>query len=123
MTNEKYMLLALDLAKSTLGQTSPNPVVGAVVVKNGHIVGTGAHLQSGMPHAEVYAIEMANDLAIGATLYTTLEPCCHHGKTGPCTQYIINKKIQKVIIATLDPNPKVMGMGVKALKKLVLVLR
>ena len=84
-----YMILALQLAEEFRGKTSPNPMVGAVVVKNGEIVGSGAHQRAGAPHAEVYALDEAGEKAKGATLYVTLEPCCHHGKTPPCTDKII----------------------------------
>ncbi|MCC2625682.1 MAG: ribD [Burkholderiales bacterium] len=113
---EYYMRLALDLARTGMGYTSPNPCVGSVIVKNGVVIGSGAHLRAGLAHAEVSALNMAGDNAAGATLYVTLEPCNHHGKTPPCTDDIIKSKIAKVIIATLDPNPLVCGKGVKALE-------
>ncbi|HLX52645.1 MAG TPA: bifunctional diaminohydroxyphosphoribosylaminopyrimidine deaminase/5-amino-6-(5-phosphoribosylamino)uracil reductase RibD [Aquella sp.] len=111
-----YMNLALDLARTGIGYTSPNPCVGSVIVKNGQIIGTGAHLQAGLEHAEVAAIQMAGKNASGSTLYVTLEPCNHHGKTPPCTEAIINSGISRVIVATLDPNPLVSGKGIKALE-------
>jgi diaminohydroxyphosphoribosylaminopyrimidine deaminase/5-amino-6-(5-phosphoribosylamino)uracil reductase len=111
-----YMSLALDLARTGMGYTSPNPCVGAVIVKNGEIVGTGAHLKAGLEHAEIAALNMAGANADGATLYVTLEPCNHLGKTPPCTQAIIKSKIARVVVATLDPNPLVSGRGIKALE-------
>lgn len=117
MTDENMMKLALQLAQSAEGQTSPNPLVGAVCVKNGQIIGTGAHLKAGTPHAEVHALEMAGTEAIGAELYVTLEPCAHHGKTPPCTDLIISSGIRRVVIASTDPNPSVNGRGIELLKK------
>jgi len=112
-----FMKLALDLAIGTLGQTSPNPVVGAVLVKDGQIIGMGAHLKAGEPHAEVHAIEMAGDQAIGSVLYVTLEPCSHYGKTPPCSDLVIKTGIKKVFVATTDPNPQVAGKGIERMKK------
>ncbi len=117
MKNTDYMNLALDLARGTLGQTSPNPVVGAVVVKNNQIAGMGAHLKAGDPHAEVHAIRMAGEKAKGATIYVTLEPCSHHGKTPPCSDLVIRSGIKKVFVATTDPNPLVAGEGIARMKK------
>lgn len=116
MQHIDYMNFALQLAKATDGQTSPNPSVGAVLVKNNQIIGMGSHLFAGMEHAEIYAIEMAKENTNGATLYVTLEPCVHYGKkTPPCTKAIIDAGIKRVYIATLDLNPEVSGDGVKAL--------
>jgi len=111
-----YMELALKFARSRLGQTSPNPCVGAVVVKNNQILGCGTHLHAGGEHAEAIALKQAGDQAQGATLYITLEPCNHFGKTPPCTDAIINSKIKKVIVATKDVNPLVSGAGIKKLQ-------
>jgi len=105
MNNLDYMKLALNMAKATDGQTSPNPMVGAVLVKDNQIVGLGTHVKAGGPHAEVHAIQMAGDNAKGATLYVTLEPCCHSGKTPPCTDLLIRSGIKKVYVASVDPNP------------------
>lgn len=116
MNDASYMKLALDLAKNTLGQTSPNPVVGAVVVNNGEIVGMGAHLKAGTEHAEVHALKMAGNRAKGATAYVTLEPCSHHGRTPPCADLLIAMQVKKVVIASVDPNPLVAGRGIKKLK-------
>ena len=98
------------------GQTDPNPLVGAVIVNDNSIVGVGAHLKAGEPHAEIHAIRMAGEKAKGGTIYVTLEPCSHHGRTGPCAVAIVEAGIKKVVIATLDPNPLVAGNGVKILK-------
>lgn len=117
MEEREYMALALQLASGTLGQTSPNPVVGAVVVKDGRIVGMGAHLKAGEPHAEVHALRMAGEQAKGATLYVTLEPCTHHGRTPPCTEAILAAGIARVVVATLDVNPQVAGRGVNRLRE------
>lgn len=106
-----YMSLAIELAKKGQGKTSPNPCVGAVIVKNGEIVGRGYHKKAGTPHAEVNAIADAGDLATGATIYVTLEPCNHTGRTPPCTQAILNAGIRKVVVGMADPNPSVEGNG------------
>ncbi|WP_266095244.1 bifunctional diaminohydroxyphosphoribosylaminopyrimidine deaminase/5-amino-6-(5-phosphoribosylamino)uracil reductase RibD [Gracilibacillus oryzae] len=111
-TKEEWMDLALSLAEATIGQTSPNPSVGAVVVKDGVLLGVGTHLQAGGPHAEVHAIAQAGDRAEGADIYVTLEPCAHYGKTPPCAELIVEKGIKRVFIACLDPNPKVAGKGI-----------
>ena len=110
-----YMRYALTLAKKGKGTTSPNPMVGAVVVKNRRIVGKGYHKRKGKPHAEYIAIEDAGSLARGATLFVTLEPCVHFGATSPCVDTIIKAGIKKVFVATIDPNPIVNGKGVKKL--------
>lgn len=115
MTDRKYMKLAIELAGETKGQTSPNPVVGAVVVKENQIVGMGAHLKAGEPHAEVHAIRMAGEKAKDATIYVTLEPCSHYGRTPPCADLIIKSGIKRVVIASVDPNPLVAGGGIKKL--------
>ncbi|MEN1934630.1 bifunctional diaminohydroxyphosphoribosylaminopyrimidine deaminase/5-amino-6-(5-phosphoribosylamino)uracil reductase RibD [Paenibacillus sp. 102] len=117
MTDQEYMRIALQLAQSTAGQTSPNPMVGAVVVKDGNIVGMGAHLRAGEVHAEVHALRMAGDKAHGSTVYVTLEPCSHFGKTPPCCDLLIEKEVKRVVIATLDCNPLVSGNGAKRLRK------
>ena len=101
---------SLIAAQSYKGFTDPNPAVGAVVVKNGEVVSVGAHQQAGLPHAEVMALRDISD-ASDAVLYVTLEPCCHHGKTPPCTDLIIAKNIKQVYFAYLDPNPEVAGNG------------
>ncbi|MGP4039932.1 bifunctional diaminohydroxyphosphoribosylaminopyrimidine deaminase/5-amino-6-(5-phosphoribosylamino)uracil reductase RibD [Gracilibacillus sp. D59] len=115
-TNEEWMDLALNLAEATLGQTSPNPSVGAVVVKNGELLGVGTHLKAGGPHAEVHAIAQAGEKAKGADVYVTLEPCAHYGKTPPCAELLVKSEVNKVYIACLDPNPKVAGKGIEILQ-------
>ncbi|MFA9556085.1 bifunctional diaminohydroxyphosphoribosylaminopyrimidine deaminase/5-amino-6-(5-phosphoribosylamino)uracil reductase RibD [Evansella sp. AB-rgal1] len=110
------MKMALELAKATEGQTAPNPVVGSVIVKDGQIVGFGAHLRAGEEHAERHALKMAGEKAKGATMYVTLEPCSHFGRTSPCADAVIEAGISKVIIASTDPNPLVAGQGIKKLR-------
>ncbi|MDQ1146382.1 diaminohydroxyphosphoribosylaminopyrimidine deaminase/5-amino-6-(5-phosphoribosylamino)uracil reductase [Bacillus sp. SORGH_AS 510] len=117
MDDKFYMNLALDLARGALGQTTPNPVVGAVLVKDGQLIGLGAHLKAGEPHAEVHAIQMAGEKAKDATLYVTLEPCSHFGKTPPCSDLVIRSGVKKVFVATTDPNPQVVGTGIERMKK------
>ena len=109
------MKMALALAQKGKGFTNPNPVVGAVIVKNGRIVGRGYHKKCGMPHAEVNALKDAGPLAKGATIYVTLEPCDHFGRTPPCTEAVIRSGIKKVVLAMKDPNPVNNGKGVKRL--------
>lgn len=117
MSNDKkYMQLAIDLAKKGEGRTSPNPIVGAVIVKNRRIIGVGYHKKAGMPHAEVNALKAAGKAARGAALYVNLEPCDHFGRTPPCTDAIIKSGIKKVIIGMKDPNPLNNGRGIKKLK-------
>lgn len=115
--DERYMWLALDLASKGLGDTGPNPAVGAVLVKNGKVVGTGYHQRAGGPHAEILALEAAGEEARDATLYVTLEPCSHTGKTPPCTGSIISAGVRKVVVAMTDPNPLVNGQGIARLKE------
>jgi diaminohydroxyphosphoribosylaminopyrimidine deaminase/5-amino-6-(5-phosphoribosylamino)uracil reductase len=117
MTQEQCMKLTINLAKKGRGKTSPNPMVGALVVKNGEIVGRGYHKRFGQFHAEANALIACRDKAKDATLYVNLEPCCHHGKTPPCTDMIIKSGIRKVVCATLDPNSQVNGRGIKALRE------
>lgn len=114
--DSKYMKLAIELALKGEGSVNPNPLVGAVLVKNNKIIGKGYHKIFGGPHAEVYAIEEAGKNAKDSTLYVTLEPCAHKGKTPPCTTKIINSGIKKCVIATLDSNPIVSGKGIEILK-------
>ncbi len=112
-----FMALALKLAQKGAGFTSPNPMVGAVVVRDGRIVGRGYHRRYGGPHAEVEALRQAGEMARGATLYVTLEPCNHHGKTPPCTQAVLAAGIARVVIANADPNPRVTGGGADFLRQ------
>jgi len=111
------MEMALDLAEKGRGFTSPNPMVGAVVVKEGIVIGSGYHRKAGTPHAEVNAIHDAGKAARGATLYVTLEPCNHTGRTPPCTEKILQSGIQRVVVAADDPNPDVRGHGSAFLKE------
>ncbi len=106
-----YMKRALELARTRQGRTRPNPTVGAVLVKNGRIIGEGVHRRAGEPHAEIVALQQAGEEARGATLYVTLEPCSHHGRTPPCVDAIIAAGIKEVHMATIDPNPLVAGRG------------
>ena len=115
--NEKYMRMAIELAKRGAGAVNPNPMVGAVVVKNEKVIGEGYHKFFGGPHAEVYALEDAGKEAEGAAIYVTLEPCSHYGKTPPCAKKIIDMGIKKCFIGSSDPNPKVAGKGVAMLKE------
>ena len=115
--DEKYMRMAIELAKRGAGAVNPNPMVGAVVVKNGKVIGEGYHKFFGGPHAEVYALEDAGKEAEGAAIYVTLEPCSHYGKTPPCAKKIIDMGIKKCFIGSSDPNPKVAGKGVAMLKE------
>ena len=117
MTDQNYMLRAIQLAKQGEGWTNPNPMVGAVIVKNGRIIGKGYHKKCGELHAERNAIASLTESAEGATIYVTLEPCCHYGKTPPCTEAIIEQKIKRVVIGSRDPNPKVSGKGIKMLQE------
>jgi diaminohydroxyphosphoribosylaminopyrimidine deaminase/5-amino-6-(5-phosphoribosylamino)uracil reductase len=110
------MQQALQIAAYAAGRTSPNPLVGAVIVKDGRVVGQGWHRKAGTEHAEIHALRQAGELAAGATIYVTLEPCSHYGRTGPCSKALIDAGIQRVVIAMLDPNPLVAGKGVAMLK-------
>ena len=120
MNDTDYMRRAIELARRGEGGVNPNPLVGAVIVKDGQIIGEGAHLKFGSLHAERNAIkdakEKGNDLR-GATIYVTLEPCCHHGHQPPCTEAIVEEGIRKVVIGSRDPNPLVHGKGVLFLKE------
>lgn len=116
MNDEYYMKLALALARKGRGYVSPNPMVGAVIVKNGRIIGRGYHQRFGGNHAEVNAIKNAGGDVEGATLYVTLEPCCHEGKTPPCVDRIIENKIARVVAGTVDSNPLVSCQGIEFLK-------
>lgn len=112
-----YMRLALDLAEGAAGQTGINPAVGCVIVKDGRIVGMGAHLRRGEAHAEIHALNMAGSEAEGATVYVTLEPCSHHGRTPPCCDRLIAERVAKVVSAMADPNPLVAGQGLRKLQQ------
>jgi diaminohydroxyphosphoribosylaminopyrimidine deaminase/5-amino-6-(5-phosphoribosylamino)uracil reductase len=116
LNDEFYMRTALQMATATKGQTGTNPMVGCVIVKNGAIIGMGAHLRRGSHHAEIAALNMAGDAAQGAVVYVTLEPCSHTGKTPPCSSALIAAGVRRVVIAGLDPNPLVAGNGKAALE-------
>ncbi len=110
------MARAIELAERGRGTTYPNPVVGAVVVRDGEVVGEGWHERRGEPHAEVHALRAAGERARGATLYVTLEPCAHHGQTPPCADAVIDAGVDRVVVGVLDPNPEVAGRGLERLR-------
>lgn len=114
--DEKYMAMAIELAKKGYGYTAPNPVVGAVIVKDGCMIGQGYHEKYGEPHAERNALASCTQSPKGATIYVTLEPCCHHGKQPPCTEAILQAGISRVVTGSGDPNPLVGGKGIQILK-------
>ena len=115
--DEKYMARAIELAKRGTGGVNPNPLVGAVVVKDGKIIGEGWHKKFGGPHAEVWALNEAGKNAKGATIYVTLEPCSHQGKTPPCAKRIVEAGIKRCVVACIDPNPLVAGKGMKIIEE------
>ncbi len=115
-SDEDFMRQALALARNATGRTSPNPLVGAVIVRDGHVIAAGWHREAGTPHAEIHALRMAGELAEGATLYVTLEPCAHYGRTGPCAKAVAEAGIRRVVIGMGDPNPLVAGKGIKILQ-------
>lgn len=116
MTHEDYMRRTLELARRGEGHVSPNPMVGCVVVKDGRIIAEGYHEKVGEYHAERNALLNCSEDPAGADLYVTLEPCCHYGRTPPCTEIIIEKGIRRVFVAALDVNPLVAGKGVETLR-------
>ncbi|MGC7872272.1 bifunctional diaminohydroxyphosphoribosylaminopyrimidine deaminase/5-amino-6-(5-phosphoribosylamino)uracil reductase RibD [Desulfosporosinus sp. SYSU MS00001] len=116
-TDETYMSEAIKLAAQALGRTSPNPMVGCVLVKNDQIVGRGYHQKAGTPHAEVHALSEAQDQAKDATVYVTLEPCSHFGRTPPCSDALIKAGVKRVVVAMQDPNPLVAGRGIQRLRE------
>ncbi|WP_019420074.1 bifunctional diaminohydroxyphosphoribosylaminopyrimidine deaminase/5-amino-6-(5-phosphoribosylamino)uracil reductase RibD [Paenibacillus sp. OSY-SE] len=116
INDEFYMQLALDMAERAVGQTEINPAVGCVIVREGRVVGLGAHLKRGEGHAEVHALHMAGDSALGATAYVTLEPCSHYGKTPPCSLRLVESGVCRVVVACQDPNPAVAGNGISLLR-------
>lgn len=116
VSNAFYMRMALDVAAVAKGQTAPNPLVGAVLVKDGNIVGFGAHLAAGTLHAEAHALQMAGAAAQGATLYVTLEPCSHFGRMPPCADAVIAAGVRRVFVAMIDPFPAVSGRGIERLR-------
>lgn len=113
---EHYMRKAIALARQGLGRTAPNPPVGALLVRDGQIIAAGFHPAAGEAHAEIFALREAGDLARGAELYVTLEPCCHHGRTGPCSEALIAAGVARVYVGTGDPNPRVSGQGMAQLR-------
>ncbi len=118
-TEQHYMQRAIDLAKKGMGKTSPNPVVGAVLVKHGEVIGEGYHKKAGTAHAEIRAIRNAEKKGhevSGSSLYITLEPCCHYGRTPPCSDVLVAKEIKHIIIGMIDPFPKIYGEGKRCLK-------
>lgn len=115
--DERFLAQAIDEAERALGRTWPNPPVGAVVVKKGRVLGVGHHVAAGEPHAEVVALERAGAAAKGATLYVSLEPCTHHGRTPPCADRVLSDGIQRVVVGVRDPNPKVSGRGLAKLRR------
>jgi len=115
--DKQYMMRALTLAKRATGFTHPNPMVGAVVVKNGEIIGEGYHQKAGEAHAEVHALKAAGENAKGATLYVTLEPCAHYGKTPPCAKHVIEAGIKRVVVGLIDPNLLVAGKGIQMIRE------
>ena len=115
--DERFMARAVELARRGAGWTSPNPLVGAVIVRDGRIIGEGWHHRFGGPHAEREALAACSESPAGATAYVTLEPCCHTGKTPPCTEALIEAGIARVVVGVLDPNPLVAGRGNEALRR------
>src|SRR5580704_9721746 len=115
-TDAAYLREALDLARQGLAQTSPNPMVGAVLVRDGQVVGRGFHTWAGMKHGEIVALENAGERARGATLYINLEPCSHQGRTGPCATALIHAGVARVVAAMEDPNPLVAGAVMRQLR-------
>ena len=116
-TDEVFMQRAVDLALRAQGRTSPNPVVGAVIVRDGRVLGEGYHRQAGRPHAEIEALRKATHPVRGATVYVNLEPCSHYGRTPPCAQALIEAGVARVVIGMIDPNPQVRGRGIRRLRR------
>lgn len=116
MNDARYMRSAIELAKRGTGWVNPNPMVGAVIVKDGRVIGQGYHEQCGRPHAERNALANCDEPTAGATLYVTLEPCCHTGRTPPCTEAVQHGGITRVVVGSTDPNPLVAGQGIEALR-------
>jgi len=116
LEDEKFMQQALDLAEASVGLASPNPQVGCVLVRDGIVIGAGAHDYDRFDHAEIVALKQAGFAAAGATAYVTLEPCSHHGRTGPCADALIAARITRCVVATVDPNPAVAGRGISRLR-------
>lgn len=115
--DETFLARALELAAKGVGRTSPNPAVGAVIVRNGRVIGEGFHRRAGLPHAEIEALRKVSGTARGATIYVTLEPCSHHGRTPPCADALIAAGITRVVVGMVDPNPLVRGRGIRRLRR------
>jgi diaminohydroxyphosphoribosylaminopyrimidine deaminase/5-amino-6-(5-phosphoribosylamino)uracil reductase len=114
--DQQSMRRCIELARQAAGQTAPNPLVGALIVQNGEIVGEGFHPKAGQPHAEIFALRAAGDRARGATVYVNLEPCSHHGRTPPCADALIQAEVARVVVGMIDPNPQVAGQGIARLQ-------
>ncbi len=117
MSHQRWMERCLELARRAEGRTAPNPMVGAVLVRDGEVVGEGWHARAGDPHAEIVALQQAGEAARGATLYVNLEPCSHHGRTPPCSEAVVRAGVDKVVVGMVDPNPRVNGRGVARLRE------
>lgn len=117
MHDRIFMERALELALLAAGRTSPNPLVGCVIVQDGQIIGEGYHAKAGTPHAEVHALQAAGARSEGSTVYVTLEPCSHYGRTPPCAEALIKARVKRVVVAMTDPNPLVSGRGIKKLRE------
>ena len=117
IADHRFMARALQLAQRGLFTTDPNPRVGCVLVKNDEVIGEGWHQRAGEPHAEINALQVAGEQAKGATAYITLEPCCHHGRTPPCSDALIGAGVSRVVVAMEDPNPQVAGQGLTQLQQ------
>ncbi|MFN9173279.1 MAG: bifunctional diaminohydroxyphosphoribosylaminopyrimidine deaminase/5-amino-6-(5-phosphoribosylamino)uracil reductase RibD [Synechocystis sp.] len=122
-SDQTYMRRCLALAKTALGKTAPNPLVGSVIVKQGQVVGEGFHPRAGQPHAEIFALRQAGKQAQGSTLYVNLEPCNHQGRTPPCTEAISPAGIKTVVVGLVDPNPLVAGKGIERLRQAGITVR
>jgi diaminohydroxyphosphoribosylaminopyrimidine deaminase/5-amino-6-(5-phosphoribosylamino)uracil reductase len=120
---EQWMRRALELAEKAAGRTLPNPMVGAVIVKNGRVIAEGYHKKAGRPHGEIEALRKAGKRARGAQLFVNLEPCCHQGRTPPCTDAIIESGLREVYVGMRDPNPQVAGKGIRQLKRAGIAVR
>jgi diaminohydroxyphosphoribosylaminopyrimidine deaminase/5-amino-6-(5-phosphoribosylamino)uracil reductase len=116
-SDEPFLSRALELAEQGRGYVEPNPMVGCIIVRDGKIIGEGWHEKFGGPHAEINALAKVSEAARGAELFVSLEPCCHQGKTGPCTEAVINAGIARVVVGTVDPNPEVVGQGIAKLRE------
>src|SRR3954471_13150381 len=115
-TDELHLMRSIELAEQARGNTSPNPLVGAVLVKDGRVIGEGFHAEAGLPHAEREALAACSEDPAGATLYVSLEPCAHHGRTPPCTDAIVEARLGRVVVASDDPSPKASGRGLGVLR-------